>query len=66
MRAVAVDGVAPTHDAIVDKRYAVVRPFLFLTREEPSGPARAFIDFVTRPRRASAMLGREGLIPVRP
>jgi len=65
VRAVAVDGVAPTHDSIMAKRYAVVRPFLFLTREEPSGPARAFIDFVTGAE-GQRLLGLEGLIPVRP
>ena len=63
VRAVAVDGVVPTHDAIVGKRYAVVRPFLFLTREEPAGAARAFIDFVTGAE-GQRLLGLEGLIPV--
>jgi len=63
VRAIAVDGVLPTHDAIVDKRYAVVRPFLFLTREEPGGAARAFVEFVTGAE-GQRLLGLEGLIPV--
>jgi phosphate transport system substrate-binding protein len=62
VRAVAVDGVLATHDTIVAKRYAVVRPFLFLSREEPSGAARAFIDFVLGPE-GQRLLGLEGLIP---
>ena len=65
VRALAVDGVLPTHDAIVGKRYAVVRPFLFLTREEPAGAARAFIEYVTGAE-GQRLLGLEGLIPVRP
>jgi phosphate transport system substrate-binding protein len=65
VRAVAVDGVSPTHDSITAKRYAVVRPFLFLTREAPSGPARAFIDFVTGAE-GQRLLGLEGLIPGHP
>jgi phosphate transport system substrate-binding protein len=65
VRALAVDGVTPTHDTIMARRYAVVRPFLFLTREEPSGPARAFIDFVTGAQ-GQRLLGLEGLIPGRP
>jgi phosphate transport system substrate-binding protein len=65
VRAIAVDGVLPTHDAIVGKRYAVVRPFLFLTREEPSGASRDFIDFVCGPE-GQRLLGLEGLIPGQP
>ncbi len=62
VRAVAVDGVLATFDNIVAKRYAVVRPFLFLSREEPTGDARAFIDFVLGPE-GQRLLGLEGLIP---
>jgi phosphate transport system substrate-binding protein len=65
VRAVAVDGVLPTHETIIAKRYAIVRPFLFLSREEPSGAARAFIDFVLGAE-GQRLLGLEGLIPVRP
>jgi len=63
VRAVAVDGVLPTHDTILAKRYAVVRPFLFLSREEPAGAARAFIDYVLGTE-GQRLLGLEGLIPV--
>ena len=63
VRSVAVDGVLPTHETILAKRYSVVRPFLFLTREEPAGAARAFIDFVLGPE-GQRLLGIEGLIPV--
>lgn len=65
VRAVAVDGVLPTHETIVAKRYAVVRPFLFLTRGEPAGAARAFIDYCLGPE-GQRLLGLEGLIPVHP
>ncbi len=65
VRTVAVDGVLPTHETILAKRYAVVRPFLFLTRAEPAGTARAFIDYILGPE-GQRLLGLEGLIPVRP
>ena len=65
VRSVAVDGVLPTHETILAKRYGVVRPFLFLTREEPAGAARAFIDYVLGPE-GQRLLGLEGLIPVQP
>jgi len=63
VRAVSIDGVLPTHETIVAKRYAVVRPFLFLTRGEPAGAARAFIDYVLGAE-GQRLLGLEGLIPV--
>jgi phosphate transport system substrate-binding protein len=63
VKAVAVDGVLPSRAEILAKRYAVVRPFLFLTREEPAGAARAFIDYCLGPE-AQRLLGLEGLVPV--
>jgi phosphate transport system substrate-binding protein len=63
VRALAVDGVLPTHETILAKRYAVVRPFLFLTREDPAGAARAFIDYVLGSE-GQRLLELEGLIPV--
>lgn len=65
VRALAVDGVLPTYQTILAKRYAVVRPFLFLSREEPAGAARAYIDYVLGPK-GQHLLGIEGLIPVQP
>ena len=65
VRALAVDGVLPTHGTIVGKTYAVVRPFLFLTRELPAGACGAFIDYVLGAD-GQRLLGLEGLIPVRP
>jgi phosphate transport system substrate-binding protein len=65
VRAVAVDGVLPTHDTILAKTYAVVRPFLFLTHGEPNPAARAYIDYVCGAE-GQRLLGLEGLIPVRP
>lgn len=65
VRALAIDGVEPDLDAIVSKRYAVVRPFLFLSREEPAGAARAFIDYVLS-HEAQKVLALEGLVPATP
>jgi phosphate transport system substrate-binding protein len=65
VRAIAVDGVVPSPEAIHAKRYAVVRPFLYLTREEPQGAARAFIDYCLGPE-AQRLLTLEGLVAVRP
>ncbi len=43
---ISVDGVAISEDAIYGKTYVLSRPFLFLTKAEPAGAAKEFIDFV--------------------
>jgi phosphate transport system substrate-binding protein len=63
VKALAVDGVHPSEEAIVAKRYSIWRPFLFLTRGEPSLPAGNFIDYVLGPE-GQRLLASEGLVPV--
>lgn len=63
VKALAMDGIRPSEEAIVAKRYPIWRPFLFLTRGEPAGPARNFIDYVLGPE-GQRMLASEGLVPV--
>ena len=61
--ALAIDGVPPSESAIASGAYRLQRPFLFLTKGPPTGPARAFIDFVLSD--AGQQLARaEGLAPV--
>ncbi|MFC1657639.1 phosphate ABC transporter substrate-binding protein [Candidatus Moduliflexota bacterium] len=62
VKAVAVDGAEATRERIVAREYKLVRPFLFLTREEPTGIARDFIEFIMGPR-GQELLSAEGLIP---
>lgn len=64
VKALALDGVAPSEEAILNKEYKLVRPFLFLTKEAPTGLAREFIDFVLSPE-IQELVHKEGLIPVR-
>ncbi|RFT15779.1 MAG: Phosphate ABC transporter, periplasmic phosphate-binding protein PstS [Candidatus Saccharicenans subterraneus] len=64
VKALALNGVKPTEEAILKKEYKLVRPFLFLTRETPSGLAREFIDFVLSDE-IQELVHKEGLIPVR-
>lgn len=59
-----VDGVFPTVEAVKRNEYSIVRPFLFVTKGEPTGLARDFIDYVLG-EKAQAMLREEGLVPVR-
>jgi phosphate transport system substrate-binding protein len=64
VRALALDGVEGSEASIRAGRYKLVRPFLFLTRGEPTGAARAFIDFVLSDE-GQALVKKEGLIPVK-
>lgn len=61
--AVMVDYVRPSTDTIISKRYKIVRPFLYLVKGTPSGPAQQFITYVLSGE-GQKILQREGLIPV--
>ncbi|MBM4338529.1 MAG: phosphate ABC transporter substrate-binding protein [Deltaproteobacteria bacterium] len=63
VRALKISGVEPALENIQTGRYQLVRPFLFVMREEPSGEAKAFLDFVMSPE-AQRLLSTEGLIPM--
>ncbi|MGE5509402.1 MAG: phosphate ABC transporter substrate-binding protein [Chitinophagales bacterium] len=45
VKAVSVNGVAASEENVKNKTYKIARPFLFLTRSQPAGLAKAFIDF---------------------
>ncbi|MCI4444676.1 MAG: phosphate ABC transporter substrate-binding protein [Candidatus Aminicenantes bacterium] len=64
VKAIALNGVFPSEEAILKKEYHLVRPFLFLTKEEPKGLAKEFIDFVLSDEIQSLLPG-EGLIPIK-
>lgn len=64
LKAVMIDGVAPTVEEVLAGRYPLVRPFLFVTRGPPGPEAKRFIDYVLSPE-AQAMLVKEGLVAAR-
>jgi len=64
LRAVDVDGAAPTSANVLAGKYPLVRPFLFVTKGKPSEKAQAFIDFVLSPE-GQKMLENEGLVRAR-
>ena len=64
VRALALDGVVGSETNIRNGSYKLVRPFLFLTRGEPTGAVKAFIDFVLSDE-GQALVKKEGLIPVK-
>lgn len=46
VRAVELDGVAATEDNVKNGTYKLQRPFIYITKGDPTGIARKFIDFV--------------------
>lgn len=63
VKAVRLEGVEPSHDHIIEKKYTLVRPFLFVTNGPPKPGAREFINFVLS-RKGQELIEKEGLIPV--
>jgi len=59
---VALDGVAPTAESAAEGTYRLTRPFLLLTKGEPSPQAQAFFDFLLTPE-SQATIAEEGYIP---
>lgn len=64
VKAVSVDGVPCTADKILSGEYRISRPFIYLTREEPQGLKKSFIDFVLG-ERGQEILKNEGVVPVK-
>lgn len=64
VKALKLDGVRPTDENILENRYGLVRPFLFVTKGPASGEAKNFIDFVLS-EEGQDLIKKEGLIPVK-
>ncbi len=63
VKAVTVDGIECSSESILAGDYKVQRPFLMLTKEEPTGPAKAFLDWVTSPE--GQKIVAEEFIPIK-
>jgi phosphate transport system substrate-binding protein len=64
VKALELDGVAANEQNILDKRYKLVRPFLFVTNGPPSPEAKHFIDFILS-EEGQQLARQKGLIAVR-
>ncbi|MBI2909441.1 MAG: phosphate ABC transporter substrate-binding protein [Chloroflexi bacterium] len=62
VKAVGIDGVVAGEESVAAGSYALLRPFLFVTRKEPEGEVKDFIDFVVGPQ-GQSILASEGLLP---
>lgn len=63
VKAISLDGVAPTRENVQNNSYSLFRPFVFVTKSEPEGLIKQFIDF-TLSQEGQQLLANEGLIPV--
>ena len=65
VKAISVNGVAPSEKSIKDGSYAVQRPFVLVTKEgvELSEAAQAFFDFATSSA-ANEIISAAGVVPV--
>lgn len=65
VKALRIDGVAPSVATIKDRTYPVQRPFLLVTKGEPTNPiVIAFLDFVTGPE-GQEILAESNLVSIR-
>ncbi len=49
VKALAVEGDAPTREALVEQHYVLTQPLYLITQENPAAAVRQFIDFVLSP-----------------
>ncbi len=61
VKAVAVDGIAPTPENLARGTYPIVRSLLFVTKGQAQGQVKHFIDFVLGPE-GQKVLTDEGLL----
>ena len=64
VKALKVDGVAPSEETVLDGTYAIQRPFVFATKTDTalSDAAQAFFDFATDPANAELYVAA-GVVP---
>ena len=63
VKALQLEGVEATRENIANKSYTLSRPFLFITKESPTGITKQFIDFILSDE-GQNLMRNEGLIPI--
>lgn len=62
IKAIALDGVAPTPDSVEAGKYRLVKDFAVVTKGEPQGVAKSFINFAADAD-GKKIMATEGLVP---
>jgi len=64
VKVVAIDGVVPSKETVITKKYAYARPTFYYTNGEPSGEAAKFIEF-TLSDEGQKIAEKIGFVPIR-
>jgi phosphate transport system substrate-binding protein len=63
VKAVSINGVAPTYNNIANRSYTIQRDFLFVTKGSPTGLVQTFLNY-TLGSGGQALLKADGLVPI--
>ena len=63
IKVIPIDGVAPSNQTVQSKTYPYARPTFYYTNGEPSGVAKAFVDFTVGPE-DQKIAERVGFVPI--
>ena len=63
-KVISIDGATPSNENVLNKSWPYARPTFFYTNGEPSGVAKAFIDFTTGPV-GQKIAASVGFVPVK-
>lgn len=64
VRALSLNGIAPTAENVKSGRYFLTRDFLFVTKGDPAGPVKQFLDYVLSIE-GDRVIQANGAVPVR-
>lgn len=64
IKVVAIDGVTPSKETVLNKKYAYARPTFYYTNGEPSGEAAKFVEF-TLSDAGQKVAEKIGFVPVK-
>jgi phosphate transport system substrate-binding protein len=62
VKALEIDGITPSETTISDGSYTLQVPFEFLTKGEPQGVNKEFIDWVFSPE-GQSIIRSENIVP---
>lgn len=49
VKAIKVDGIEVSKETVLNNSYKISRPFIYMTKDEPTGLVKIFLDFVLSP-----------------
>lgn len=64
LKALKIDGVEPTPANVKNATYKASRPFIYMTKGQPEGIPKAFIDFVMSAE-GQQIISQQGAIPIK-